>query len=258
MKKQEPLNTYPMPLRHGIEVHNNIGGTGVIGSLTVGNGSKVIGLRADMDAINMQETGALAYSSQNSGKMHACGHDGHVATLLGAARLLVERENFNGTVRFIFQPAEEPGKGARAMIDDKLFETHPMDEIYGLHNAPFLPQGTIYTRAGGIMASEDNFIIKVKGKGSHASSPHLGIDPLVISAQIILALQSITSRNVSPLHQAVVSCTQLHTDGVHNAIPSTVEISGDTRSCTLEVQHLIEDRMKTNLRKYMCHEWCNV
>lgn len=229
----------------GLEVHKNIGGTGVVASLKVGDGEEVIGLRADMDAINMLEKGEHLYASKTHGKMHACGHDGHTATLLGAARLLVERKNFNGTVRFIFQPAEEPGKGSQAMIDDGMFEKYPINEIYGLHNMPFIPEGTIHTRPGGIMASEDNFVIRIKGKGSHASSPHIGIDPLVTASQIILGLQTIASRNVNPLQQVVVSCTELHTDGVHNAIPSNVEILGDTRSCTVEIQELIETRMRS-------------
>ncbi len=228
----------------GYKVETGIGKTGVVASLTVGDGKEIIGLRADMDAINMQEKGELSYTSKNPGKMHACGHDGHIVTLLGAAKILSERQNFNGTVRLVFQPAEEPGKGAQAMIDDGLFEKFPMDEIYGLHNVPFLPAGAIHTRAGGIMASEDNFTIRIKGKGSHASSPHMGVDPLVIAAQIILHLQTIVSRNANPLDQAVISCTELHTDGVHNAIPSNVEILGDTRSCTNEMQELIETRMR--------------
>lgn len=232
-------------LEMGLTVHRNIGGTGIVADLKAGNGSDVIGLRADMDAINMQETGEPEYKSVNPGKMHACGHDGHVVTLLGAMMLLTESKDFNGTVRCVFQPAEEPGKGARAMIDDGLFVKYPMDEIYGLHNTPFLPAGHIHTRPGGIMASEDNFTIHVKGRGSHASSPHLGIDPLVTAAQIIVSLQTIAARNASPLDQTVISCTELHTDGVHNAIPSNVEILGDTRSCTTEVQELIEARMRS-------------
>ena len=228
----------------GLEVHKNIGGTGIVANLKVGDGKGVIGLRSDMDAIKLTEGGKHPYSSQNPGIMHACGHDGHMATLLGAAKLLTERKNFNGTVRFIFQPAEEPGKGAQAMIDDKLFERFPMDEIYGMHNMPGLLEGKVLTRAGGIMASEDNFVIRIKGKGSHASSPHMGVDPLVIAAEIILALQTIVSRNVSPIHNAVVSCTEIHTDGVRNAIPTNVEIKGDTRSFTPEVQKLIEERMR--------------
>lgn len=228
----------------GIEVAENVGKTGVVGSLKVGEGEEVIGLRADMDCINMSEETGLAYKSKNPGKMHGCGHDGHVTMLLGAAKLLSKRKNFNGTVRFIFQPAEEPGYGAKVMIEEGLFERFPMTEIYGLHNDPSLPANTIATRKGGILASEDNFVIKIKGKGSHASSPHLGIDPLVIAAQIILGFQTIVSRNASPLENIVISCTELQTDGVRNAIPSNVEIKGDTRSYSSEMQELIEKRMR--------------
>ena len=228
----------------GYEVHTGIGKTGLVASLTVGSGKGVIGFRADIDCIQMQESSPLPYASKTANRMHACGHDGHMATLLGAAKLLSERRNFNGTVRLIFQPAEEPGKGALAMIEDGLFERFPIDEIYGLHNMPNLPEGTIHTRVGGIMASEDNFVIKIKGKGCHASSPHLGNDPLVIAAEIILALQTIVSRNASPLDNAVISCTEITTDGIRNAIPSNVIIKGDTRSFTPKVQALIEDRMR--------------
>lgn len=236
----------------GYDVEAGIGKTGVVASLTVGDGQEVIGLRADIDSINMMEKGELSYASRNPGKMHACGHDGHTATLLGTAKLLMERKNFNGTVRFIFQPAEEPGKGAQAMIDDGLFTRFPIDEIYGLHNFPSLPEGEIYTRSNGIMASEDNFTIRIKGKGSHASSPHLGIDPLVTASQIILGLQTISSRNVSPLQQVVVSCTEIHTDGAHNAIPSNVEILGDTRSFSTDVQDQIQERMRS-ISEGICH-----
>lgn len=228
----------------GIEVVENVGKTGVVGTLKVGDGESVIGLRADMDCINMIEKNEFSHRSTVEGKMHGCGHDGHVTMLLGAAKLLSERKNFNGTVRFIFQPAEEPGYGARAMIEDGLFERFPMDEIYGLHNDPGKSAGTIHTRVGGIMASEDNFIVKIKGQGSHASSPHMGKDPLVMSAEIILGFQTIVSRNVSALENIVISCTELHTDGVRNAIPSNVIIKGDTRSFSTKMQALIEERMK--------------
>lgn len=235
----------------GYETHEKIGVTGVVASLTVGDGKEIIGLRADMDAINMIETGNVPYKSENENRMHACGHDGHTATLLGAAKLLMERKNFNGTVRFIFQPAEEPGKGALAMIADGLFERFPVDEMYGLHNMPQLSAGAIHTRVGGVMASEDNFVIRIKGKGGHASQPHLGIDPLVIAAEIILALQTIVARNVNPQLPAVISCTELHTDGIRNAIPTTVEIKGDTRSFEPAVQELLEIRMR-NICEGIC------
>lgn len=235
----------------GLDVHRNIGGTGVVATLKVGDGKETIGLRADIDAINMQEMGTVAYASKTPGKMHACGHDGHTTTMLGVAKLLTERKNFNGSVRFIFQPAEEPGKGSQRMIEDGLFEKFPVDEIYAFHNAPFVKEGHVHTRTAGIMASEDNFAIRIKGKGSHASSPHLGIDPLVTAAQIIMGLQTISSRSANPLDPSVVSCTELHTDGVHNAIPSNVEILGDTRSCSIEMQTLIERRMR-NICKGIC------
>lgn len=228
----------------GLEVHRNIGKTGIVANLTVGDGEGVIGLRADMDCINMDEESGLDYASKIPQRMHACGHDGHITTLLGAAKLLSENKNFNGTVRFIFQPAEEPGKGARAMIDDGLFERFPMDAIYGIHNMPALPAGTFHTKVDGIMASEDNFTIKIQGKGGHASSPHVTIDPLVTAAEVILALQTIVARNTDPTDTAVISCTEIHTDGIHNAIPSNVLITGDTRSFTKNTQQIIEERMR--------------
>jgi amidohydrolase len=167
----------------GYEVFEGIGGTGLVASLQVGQGNRVIGIRAEMDALNMAETAAgRAWASAHPGKMHACGHDGHMSIVLGAARLLRERKNFSGTVRFIFQPAEEHGRGAKAMMVDGLFERFPVDEIYGLHNMPGQAAGTIATRAGGIMASEDNFAIHIKGRGTHAARPHMGIDPIVIGA----------------------------------------------------------------------------
>lgn len=229
----------------GLEVHRNIGGTGIVANLKVGDGEGIIGIRSDIDAINLTELGQLPYTSQNPGKMHACGHDGHMVTVLGAAQLLTERKNFNGTVRFIFQPAEEPGKGASAMIKDGLLERFPMDEIYGMHNRPGMPAGFISTRVGGIMGSEDNFVIRIKGQGSHASSPHMGKDPIVIASEIVLALQTIISRNMDPSVPAVISCTEFITDGIHNAIPTNVVIKGDTRSYTPEVSKLLEERMQT-------------
>ncbi|SET67612.1 M20 aminoacylase family protein [Variovorax sp. OV084] len=229
----------------GLEVHTGIGGTGLVANLKVGSGKGVIGLRAEMDALNITELPTdRAYASGTPGKMHACGHDGHMSIILGAAQLLRERQDFDGTVRFIFQPAEEHGRGAKAMMDDGLFDRFPVDEIYGLHNMPGMRAGTIATRTGGLMASEDNFVIHVKGRGTHAARPHMGIDPIVIGAQIVLALQSIVSRTLDPGAQAVVSCTEFITDGIRNAIPSNVVIKGDTRSYDPAVQQMLAKRMR--------------
>lgn len=229
----------------GLEVQRGIGGTGVVASLTVGDGSGAIGLRADMDALKITEDALdRPHISRNPGKMHGCGHDGHMAMLLGAARLLWEGRDFNGTVRFIFQPAEEHGRGARAMLEDGLFQRFPVDAIFGLHNMPGLPAGHIATRPGGILASEDNFVIHIKGRGTHAARPHMGVDPIVIGAQIVLALQTIVSRNLDPSLPAVISCTEFITDGIRNVVPSNVTIKGDTRSYTASVQALLETRMR--------------
>jgi hippurate hydrolase len=229
----------------GLEVHRGIGGTGVVASMTVGSGKGVIGLRADMDALAMAETAeGRAHVSQNAGCMHGCGHDGHMAMVLGAAHLLKAKPEFDGTVRFIFQPAEEHGRGANAMIKDGLFKRFPVDEIYGAHNIPGMAVGQIATRVGGIMASEDNFVIRIQGRGGHAARPHMAADPLVVGAEIILALQTIVARSVDPADSAVVSCTELHTDGIRNAIPSNVVIKGDTRSYSPQVQALLERRMR--------------
>lgn len=229
----------------GLQVHRGIGGTGLVASLTVGEGAGVIGLRADMDALAMTETAeGRSHGSRHPGCMHGCGHDGHMAMVLGAAQLLVRERGFDGTVRFIFQPAEEHGRGASAMIRDGLFERFPVDEIYGAHNIPGMPAGHFATRAGGIMASEDNFVIRIRGRGGHAARPHMAVDPLVVAAEIILALQTIVGRSVDPADAAVVSCTEIHGDGIRNAIPTQVEIKGDTRSYSPAVQALLERRMR--------------
>ena len=228
----------------GMEVTEHIGGTGVVGTLKVGDGKGVIGIRSDIDALNLKELGKHPYTSQNEGKMHGCGHDGHMTVVLGAAKLLSERKNFNGTVRFVFQPAEEPGKGSAAMLKDGLLEKFPMDEIYGMHNMPGMPKGSISTRVGGIMGSEDNFVIHITGEGSHAARPHTGKDPLVMGAEVVMALQTIVSRNVPPNEPAVISCTEFLTDGIHNGIPTNVVIKGDTRSYNPAVQALLENRMR--------------
>ncbi|WP_158901767.1 M20 aminoacylase family protein [Burkholderia sp. L27(2015)] len=231
--------------RLGLPVTRGIGGTGFVASLSCGNGTGIVAIRAEMDALNIHEQAPTrAYVSLREGKSHACGHDGHMSMALGAAMLLCERRNFNGTVRFIFQPGEEHGRGAKAMIADGLFERFPVDEIYGLHNIPGMAAGTIATRAGGIMASEDNFVIRVTGRGGHAARPHMAVDPIVIAAEIVLALQTVVSRSVDPGVPAVISCTEILTDGIRNAIPGYVVIKGDTRSYTPAVQQLLEARMR--------------
>jgi len=233
----------------GIDVARGVGGTGVVGTLTRGDGvapgrGRAIGLRADMDALTLHEVGGREYGSTRDGVMHACGHDGHMAMLLGAAAVLATGGAFVGTVRFVFQPAEEHGRGAAAMLDDGLLERFPMDAMYGLHNMPGIPAGHLHTRARAIMASEDNFTITVHGRGGHASRPQAVIDPLLVAAEIVVALQSIVARSVDPLDTAVVSCTEIHGDGARNAIPSTVVISGDTRSFAAEVEDLLGRRIR--------------
>ncbi|HFK3991991.1 TPA: M20 aminoacylase family protein [Citrobacter freundii] len=235
----------------GITVHRGIGKTGLVGVLKKGNSDRSIGLRADMDALNILETSSHDYISKTKGKMHACGHDGHTTMILGAARLLKENYDFDGTVYFVFQPDEEHGHGAHAMLQDGLLERFPMQEIYGAHNMPGIPAGQFATRVGGIMGSEDNFIIRIHGKGSHAARPHMGKDPMVIAAEIILALQTVISRNLDPSLPAVISCTELHTDGLRNVIPGYVEIRGDTRSYDPAVQEMLEKRMRV-----ICNSIC--
>ncbi len=226
------------------DVHTGIGKTGIVANMTCGTSKKVIGLRADMDCICITEEGEHPYTSKTPKRMHACGHDGHTITLLGAAELIAKNRDFNGTVRLVFQPAEEPGKGAQAMMEDGIFEKFPIDEFYSLHNWPGDPEGTFHMRTGGFMASEDNFEIKIHGHGGHASSPHFTVDPMVIAAQIVMGLQTIVSRNENPVDPTVVSCTEIFSDGVHNTIPSTITILGDTRSTTPEAQKIIEQRMR--------------
>jgi len=214
----------------GIEVVRNVGQTGVVGILTRGDGNRSIGLRADMDALHIHEQNDFEYCSQNSGQMHACGHDGHSAMLLGAAQYLAESANFDGTVYFIFQPDEEHGQGAQAMIDDGLFDRFSMDAVYGMHNLPGLPEGHLIVRPGSLMASESCFEIVIDGVGGHAALPHLCIDPIVIGAQVVLALQTIVSRSLNAIQEtAVVSVTEFITNGTVNVIPAQVVIKGDCR-----------------------------
>ncbi|QIG49085.1 amidohydrolase [Nordella sp. HKS 07] len=228
----------------GLEVHDGIGGTGVIGVLRQGTGNRCIALRADMDALKITERTGLPHASRHDGVMHACGHDGHTAMLLGAARELAQRKDFSGSIVFLFQPAEEHGKGAQAMIDDGLLERFPFDEIYGLHNLPGTPVGRFATRAGPLMACEDNFEIRLTGKGGHAARPHTSNDPIVIAAHLVLALQAIVSRRADPLDNAVVSVTEILTDGIRNVLPERVTLRGDTRSYLPAVQAMIEREMR--------------
>lgn len=228
----------------GLDVHEGIGGTGVVGVLKRGPGNQAIALRADMDALKITEKTGLPYASTHQGQMHACGHDGHMAMLLGAARHLAEHGRFSGTVYFVFQPNEEHGRGAKAMIADGLLERFSFEEIYGLHNMPGMPAGAFATRPGPLMASEDNFEIRIRGKGGHAARPHVANDPLVIAAHMILALQTIVSRRVPAFDTAVVSVTEVLTDGTRNVLPETVTLKGDARSYSASVQKTIETEMR--------------
>jgi amidohydrolase len=228
----------------GFDVRTGIGGTGVVGSLTRGSLGRAIGLRTELDALPIAEDSGLDYASAHAGCMHACGHDGHMAMVLGAAATLAEHGGFDGTVRVLFQPAEEPGRGAQAMLDDGLLERFPLDALYGLHNMPGMPTGHLLTRPGPLMASEDNFAVHIRGRGGHASAPHLVIDPLVIGAEVVVALQHVVARSVDPVATAVLSCTDLRTDGARNAIPSNVHVTGDTRSFDPAVSQLLERRIR--------------
>ena len=224
----------------GIKVVRGIGKTGVLGILQKGGGLNSIGLRADMDALKIQEQNEFAYRSQYDGMMHACGHDGHSAMLLGAAEYLADRVTFSGTVYFIFQPAEEHGKGAKAMIKDGLFSDYNIDAVYGLHNLPGLSTGTFAIRPGSIMASESSFHIQLIGKGGHAAMPYMTVDIMLLASQIVVALQSIVSRNLNVLSKpAVVSVTEFLTDGTVNVLPSKISLKGDCRCFSDEtLQHL--------------------
>ncbi|HIF9337183.1 TPA: M20 aminoacylase family protein [Photobacterium damselae] len=225
----------------GLEVHKNIGKTGVVGILKCGNSERSIGLRADMDALHICEKNTFAHASVHDGVMHACGHDGHTAMLLGAAYQLSQSKNFDGTVYFIFQPGEEHGVGAKAMIADGLFTRWNIDAVYAMHNLPGIPEGHFVTRPHSIMASESSFEIEVIATGGHAAMPHMGTDPIVVGSQIVLALQTIVSRHLSAIDEtAVISVTEFATNGTVNVIPSRVTIKGDTRSFTDQALHKIE------------------
>lgn len=227
----------------GLDVHEGLAKTGVVATLTCGTSNKKIALRADMDALFIEEQNHFAHKSCHDGKMHACGHDGHTAMLLGAARQLAEQRHFNGTVYFIFQPAEEGRAGAKQMIDDGLFEQFPADCVFGMHNFPDIPVGHFAIKTGALMASFDCFEINITGQATHAAMPHLGNDAIVAAAQLITALQTIVSRTVDPNQPAVVSITQVHAGNTWNAIPESVLLRGTFRCFDSNVQTIIADKI---------------
>jgi hippurate hydrolase len=228
----------------GIDVHRGLGGTGVVGVLRNGSGRRSIGLRADMDALPIAETNRFEHASKHANTMHACGHDGHTAMLLGAAKYLAETRPFDGTVNFIFQPAEEGGAGALKMIDDGLFERFPCDAVFGMHNWPGLKVGQFATAPGPMMASGNRFAISVTGRGAHAALPHLGVDPVFVAVQIVQGLQGIVTRNKKPIDAAVLSVTMIKAGDAINVIPDTALISGSVRTFLPAVTDLIEERMR--------------
>ncbi|KRD16680.1 amidohydrolase [Acidovorax sp. Root267] len=231
----------------GIPIHRGLGKTGVVGIVKGRDGGasgRAIGLRADMDALPMQEFNTFAHASKHQGKMHACGHDGHVAMLLAAAQHFAKHRNFDGTVYLIFQPAEEGGGGARVMIEDGLFEQFPMEAVYGMHNWPGMPVGTFAVSPGPVMASTSEFKITLRGKGGHAALPHTGIDPVPIACQMVQTFQTIISRNKKPVDAGVISVTMIHAGEATNVVPDSVELQGTVRTFTVEVLDLIEKRMR--------------
>jgi amidohydrolase len=228
----------------GIAVTRGLGGTGVVGTIRRGTSSRSIGLRADIDALPMREANTFAHRSRHEGRMHACGHDGHTAMLLGAARFLADHQGFDGTVHLIFQPAEEGGAGAQRMIDDGLFERFPCDAVFGMHNWPGMAVGQFALREGPVMASSNEFTITVTGRGGHAALPHLSTDPVLVATHLVQALQSILTRNKKPIDTAVLSVTKIQAGEAYNVIPDTATLCGTVRTFTLDTLDLVESRMK--------------
>ena len=228
----------------GIPIHRGMGTTGVVGIVKAGTSNRALALRADMDALPMQEFNTFAHTSQHPGKMHACGHDGHTAMLLGAAQYLAQHRNFDGTVYLVVQPAEEGGGGAREMIKDGLFEQFPVEAVFGMHNWPGMRAGTFAASSGPVMASSNEFKIVIRGKGGHAAMPHNAIDPVVVACQMVQGFQTIISRNKKPIDAGVISVTMIHTGEATNVIPDHCEIQGTVRTFTIAVLDMIEQRMR--------------
>ncbi|MDR2259740.1 MAG: amidohydrolase [Azoarcus sp.] len=228
----------------GIEVHRGLAGTGVVGVIRAGEGDRALGLRADMDALPIDEANSFAHRSRVEGCMHGCGHDGHSAMLLGAAKILAERRDFDGTVYLIFQPGEEGAGGARVMIEDGLFERFPMDAVFGMHNWPGLPAGDFAVHTGPVMAGTDRFGVHIRGVGAHAAMPHLGADPVLAGAALVQAMQSVVARTLDPLDAAVVSVTCFHAGDTFNVLPERAELSGTLRSFSAGVREKALARLR--------------
>lgn len=241
---------------YGIEVHRGLGGTGVVGVLHAGNGGRSIGLRSDMDALPIQELNTFTHRSLYDGKMHACGHDGHIAMLLGAVRYLAHRRDFDGTIVLIFSPAEELGTGAKAMVEEGIFEKFPVDAVFGLHNWPGMPLNTFGLRPGTILAASAGFKIRITGVGAHADLPHNGKDPLLSGAKIVGALQGTITRNKKPLDTAVLSVTQFHGGEASNVIPEFVTLGGTERTHREATLDLIVSRMRTIVENIAAAQEC--